>query len=139
MHLSREQILGAEDAAFEDVSVPEWAPKGAKKPDQVFVRVKALSGAERDRFEASITERKGRKTRTNLANVRARLVTLAAVDMDGKPLFAPADVEALGQRSAAALDRVFSAAMVLAGLRDEDIDELTENFTDDLNGASTTN
>lgn len=139
MHLSREQILGAEDAAFEDVSVPEWAPKGAKKPDQVFVRVKALSGAERDRFEASITERKGRKTRTNLANVRARLVTLAAVDMDGKPLFAPADVEALGQRSAAALDRVFSAAMALAGLRDEDIDELTENFTDDLNGASTTN
>lgn len=138
MHLSRDQILGAEDITFEDVAVPEWAPKAAKKPEQVFVRIKALTGAERDRFEASITERRGRKTRTNMVNVRARLVAVAAIDMDGKPLFRPADVESLGQKNAAALDRVFSAAMRLAGLRDEDMDELTENFTDDLNGDSTT-
>jgi hypothetical protein len=125
--LSREEILAASDVTTETVNVPEWG--GA-------VLVKALSGAERDRFEASVAERKGKKTRLNMTNVRARLAALAIVDEAGKPLFRPGDVEALGQKSAAGLNRVFDVAMRLAGMRDADLEELTENFPPDQSEGS---
>lgn len=102
-----------------------------------MVRVRSLSGAERDRFEASIIGENTKNKRRNLANLRARLVSLTVVDAEGKPLFRPNDVEALGKKSAAALDRVFGVAMRLAGMRDEDVDELTENFIEDQSDGST--
>lgn len=128
--LSRDDILAAPEASvtFEDVEVPEWG--GA-------VRVKALNGAERDRFEASLSELKGKKIRLKMDNVRARLVAKTVIDEQGQLLFKPQDVEVLGKKSAAALDRVFSVAQRLAGLRDEDLEELTENFTDDPSDSST--
>lgn len=117
--LNRDEILAAPDLGSQDVYVPEWGG---------WVRVRALSGAERDRFESEIAEVKGRKTQLNLANVRAKLVALAAIDENGGRLFRPSDVEALGVKSAAALDRVFDAAMRLAGMRNQDIEELMGNF-----------
>lgn len=126
--LSRDQILGAKDLITEDVDVPEWGG---------MVRVRSLSGAERDRFEASIIGENTKNKRRNLANLRARLVALTVVDAEGKPLFRPNDVEALGKKSAAALDRVFGVAMRLAGMRDEDVDELVENFIEDQSDGST--
>lgn len=121
MYLSRDDILKAQDLVTEDVDVPEWG--GA-------VRVKALSGAERDRFEASIIGENTKSKRRNLANLRARLVALAVVDEEGENIFRFSDVEALGKKSAAALDRIFDAAMRLSGMRDEDVEELAENFID---------
>lgn len=126
--LNRDDILNVADMSSEVVEVPEWG--GA-------VRVKSLTGAERDRFEASIIERAGKKTKMNMANVRARLVALTVVDEDHKRLFRFADVEALGQKSASALDRIFDVAMRLSGMRDEDVEELIENFTSDPSENST--
>jgi hypothetical protein len=125
--LTRDQIRAATDVTFEEVSVPEWGGS---------VRVKALSGAERDAYEASLTQQKGKKVRMNMQNVRARLARLACVDEAGQPIFQPSDEHWLGQKSAAALDRVFDVAMRLAGMRAEDIEELTENFTGDQSDAS---
>ena len=125
--LTREQIMATPELTTEVVEVPEWGGS---------VRVKALSGAERDKYEESLTRMKGKKLEFRLANVRARLAALAIVDEAGKPLFAEADVAALGRKSAKALDRVFAVAMQLAGLRDEDIEELTENFPDGQSGDS---
>jgi hypothetical protein len=119
--LSRDEIRVVQDAVFEEVEVPEWGGT---------VRVKALSGAERDAFESSLTEQKGKKIRMKMQNVRARMARLTCVDENGKPVFQPSDEHWLGEKSAAALDRVFDVAMKLAGMRDEDIDELTENFTE---------
>jgi len=127
--LTRDQILNAQDLDSEDVAVPEWGGT---------VRVRALSGAERDNFEASITERKGRKTRMNLANLRARLVQLCVVDQKGKSLFRRTDIDALGKKSAAALDRVFDVCRRLSGMTEEDIEEMTENFTETQGDASAT-
>lgn len=126
--LSKEQILEAEDFTFEDVEVPAWGGT---------VRVRALSGAERDHFESSIVEQRGKKTHMNMVNLRARLVALAVIDDKGRRIFSSKDVEALGRKNAAALNQVFEAAQRLAGLRDEDLDELTENFPDDPNAGST--
>lgn len=117
--LTKNEILSQSDREIEMVEVPEWG-------GVVFVR--SLSGEERDQFEASIIERNGRDVRTNLRNLRARLVVLAACDESGNPIFSPGDADALGAKSAAALDRIFSVAQRLSGLRENDVQELAENF-----------
>ncbi len=43
--LTKDDILGADDLATEDVEVPEWGG---------CVRVRALTGTERDAFEAAM-------------------------------------------------------------------------------------
>ncbi|MBX7264921.1 hypothetical protein KIF24_01870 [Micromonospora sp. Llam7] len=126
--LTRDQILAIDDSSSEDVEVPEWGGT---------VRVKGMTGAERDKFEAASIKGKGKNRDVNLANLRARLVAASVVDEDGQPLFKPYDVENLGRKSAAALGRVYDVAQRLAGLSDEDVDELTEDFPDGPSEPST--
>ena len=117
--LTREAILQAKDLPYEDVAVPEWGGK---------VRVRALTGAERDRFEASIVEQRGKAgPRLNTANIRAKLVALCCVDEQGNRLFSDEDAELLGRKSAAALNRVFEVAQRLSGLTQADMEELEKN------------
>ncbi len=122
-YLTREAILAVADVQTEEVAVPEWG--GA-------VLVKGLNGTERDRFEASMIGK-------DYENVRARLVALAVVDEEGKNIFLDKDILALGRKSGRALQRVFAAAQRLAGLLPEDIEQLTENFTDTPSADSTSN
>jgi hypothetical protein len=117
-YLTREQILNANDLPAEDVEVPEWGG---------VVRVRALTGAERDAFEAAIIKVRGKRVDFHLENARALLVAMSVVDEDGNRLFSDEDVKALGRKSAAALDRVASVAMRLSGLTQEDLEELTKN------------
>lgn len=126
--LTREQILGATDIITEVVPVPEWGGE---------VLVRSLSGAERDRFEASIVDVRGKRRSVNLLNVRARLVALAIVDESGQQVFRAGDVEALGAKSAAALSRVFDAAQRLSGLSDDDVEELKKNSRSGQSDGST--
>lgn len=117
--LTREAILQAKDLPYEDVAVPEWGG---------VVRVRALTGAERDRFEASIVEQRGKGApRLNTTNIRAKLVALTVVDENGNRIFTDDDVEALGRKSAAALNRVFEVAQRLSGLTQADMEELEKN------------
>lgn len=92
--LNRDDILAAVDLPRESVAVPEWGGT---------VMVKTLTGRERDRFELSCQG----ATRDN---IRATLAALACCDENGVPLFTPADIPALGEKSAAALDRIFDVA-----------------------------
>ena len=128
MLLTKDAILSANDLVTEDVEVPEWGGT---------VRVRAISGTERDTFEQTIVTRRGKNVQTNLANIRAKMVALCVVDESGQRLFNDSDVAALGKKSAAALDRVFTVAQRLAGLTDEDVDELAENLESGQNAAST--
>jgi hypothetical protein len=112
-YLTRDEILTVQDRQFEDVEVPEWGGT---------VRLRGLTGQERDRLEASVISKQGKVT--NLTNFRARLCALAIVDEDGERIFSDADVAALGIKSAAALERVFMAAQRLSGLSDDDVAEL---------------
>ena len=123
MLLSRDAILEAKDLQHEDVYVEEWG--GA-------VRVRSLTGTERDAFEASVVEQRGKNTKMNLRNIRAKLVALTVVDDEGNRLFSDADAKLLGQKSASALDKIFEVAQRLSGLRDEDVEELAKNSDDDL-------
>lgn len=119
-------ILAAQDLPVEELEVPEWG---------CWVRIKTLTAAERDAFEAEIVQRNGRDTRMNLRNMRAKLVAATVVDEENRQLFTLGDVEALGQKSAKALDRIFAKAQELAGLREADVKELAENFDGTLAGA----
>jgi hypothetical protein len=129
MLLSREQILGAEDRKSEDVEVPEWGGT---------VRVRALSGTERDAYEAGIVQIKGDGThKLTLANARARLVSLSVVDGEGKRLFTEADIAKLGDKSATALVRVFDVALHLSGLSNDDVEGMVEGFGNAPSDGST--
>lgn len=120
--LTREAILAtAGQVVTETVPVPEWGGD---------VLVKAMNGAERDRFEESLVAGDGKrnKGKPNVRNVRARLVAATVVDEKGSLMFTPGDVEQLGKTSAAALDRVFDAARRLSGMTERDVEELEENL-----------
>lgn len=126
--LSKEAIFAQNDRKYEDVAVPEWGGT---------VRVRSLSGEERDAYEASMVHQVGNKAKANLRNMRAKLVALSAVKEDGSPMFDQGDVMRLGQANAAALDKLFAAAQRLSGLDDDDVKELEEGFGSAPNGAST--
>ncbi|MFQ5626657.1 MAG: hypothetical protein ACE5FM_08405 [Methyloligellaceae bacterium] len=116
--LTEAEILGADDLKRELVSVPEWG-------GHVYVRT--MTGSERDQFETDVSSRNSRSASANMRNIRAKLCALVMVDADGKCIVSPAKVEALGGKSAAALDRVFTVAMRLNGLSGEDVEELAGN------------
>ena len=129
-YLSRDAILQREDIKTEDVDVPEWGGT---------VRVRGMSGVERDKFEAGLIEqpeangkrrRKQAATQTNMANVRAKMCAWCIVDEHGARLFSDADVAELGAKSASALDRIYTVASDLSGYTDEDVEEIAEKMID---------
>jgi hypothetical protein len=127
--LSRDAVLGADDRKTEDVPVPEW---------NGTVRVRALSGTERDAYEAGIVQLRGDGSKVvNLKNLRGRLVSLSCVDEDGARIFTDEDAIALGDKSAAALERVFDVARRLSGLSEDDVKELAEGFESAPSAGST--
>jgi hypothetical protein len=119
--LDRDEILDYEDIETHVVPVPEWGKKAA-------VRLKVLSAAERDAFEASTVTVKGGKQKPNLANLRARLVARCMVDAKGERVFQSGDVARLGNKSSKALDRLFAKCQEINGFSDKDIEDLTEDF-----------
>lgn len=118
MLLSRDAILAAEDRPTEDVDVPEWGGT---------VRLRALSGAERDAFETSMLDQRGKPTAARLQNFRARLLAASIVGEDGQRLFTDKDVATLGAKSGAVIDRLFERARRLSGMAREDVDALAGN------------
>ena len=127
MKLGREDILKAEDRATEEVECPEWGGT---------VTVRGLTGKERDEFEASIMVRRGKRMVPDTGNIRAKLVMWCCLDADGAQMFSHADLEALGGKSAAPIDRVYEVAARLSGLSDEDVEELTQDFGKAAGAAS---
>lgn len=120
--LTRQEILSIRDIRTETVFVPEWG--GA-------VKIKAMTGKERDAWEAALFQIDGKDVKMNKENLRAKLVALTVVDEAGQRLFTEADVEALGSKSASALDRVYQASQKLSGLTPDDIKEMEKNLETD--------
>lgn len=116
--LSKAQILAAKDLDSEIVKVPEWGGD---------VKVRTMTGVERDSFESSIFETKGTDTKQNLTNLRAKLVGRVLVDDEGNRLFTDREIEELGKKSARALDKVFKVAQRLNGIGGDAVEELTKN------------
>lgn len=119
MTLTKEQILAADDIPIREVEVPEWGGT---------VRMRGLTGSERDAYESSLFQQRGEKRILRMENVRARLVARCIVDDEGNRLFSDEEVKALGGKSGKVLDRLFDEARKLSGLTAEDVEELAEGF-----------
>jgi hypothetical protein len=127
-YLGRDAILKASALKTEDVPVPEWGGS---------VLVRELRGRERDEWEGSLAVQRGQQMVPDTANMRAKLVAHSIVDADGEPLFTQRDVAALGELSAAALDRVFEVASRLSGLASAAVEEKAKNSGTARKGGST--
>lgn len=109
--LGRDAILAAEDLPHVDVAVPEWGGT---------VRVRAMTGAERDAFSEQLRDAEGKQ-------YPIRLVAACAVDEAGKKIFWPQDVAELERKSAVALDRVATAAQRLNGVGQAAVEAAEKN------------
>jgi hypothetical protein len=119
-YLTRDAILAATALKTEEVDVSDTVWGGV-------VLVRELRGRERDEWEASLAVQHGKQMVPDVANMRAKLVARSVVGEDGEPLFSQQDVNALGELSAAALDRVFEVAARLSGLNEKDLEEMQGN------------
>jgi len=98
--------------------VPEWG-------GSVFVR--GMTGAERSRFEQSITKIQGKNVSVNLDNVPVRITIMCTVDEQGQRLFGDDDMAELNAKSASALNRIMEVAMRLSGLSGAEIEAISKN------------
>jgi hypothetical protein len=118
MALNRDQILAANDAKRKLVAMPEWGGD---------VWVATMTGTARDRWEQGLLIRRNGVSEPNMENMRARLVAATVVDDDGNRLFTEADIEHLGKKSAAALERLCKVAQALNGIGEAELEELSGN------------
>ena len=116
MALDRGFLQSLPAAKPEVVTVPEWA--GA-------VRLRALSGTERDAVMTSLPENAPGKV--DMRQYRARLVAACAVDDADAPLLTVDEALGLDETQASALLRLFNAATRINGLRPEDAEAAKGN------------
>lgn len=128
--LSRDDIFGMDDIPFEEVVIPEW------KNGTVFVC--GLTAAGKNAYEASLVEIKGNSRKVRLENAAAKLVIRTACDRNRKLLFTEADIERLGTKSAAAVERLVKVAQRLSAMGQEDVEALVKNSEAAQSGDSPT-
>lgn len=117
--LTKDAILTAQDFQVERVNVPEWGGEVCLRP---------LSCREVERFQDELTERRRDDGRFELTDLRASLLSKAICDESGVPLFTAEDVEALGKKNNAVMDRLFAMAREISGMDDavEDTEKNSE-------------
>ena len=126
--LSKSDILESADLRVAIVEVPEWGGS---------VRVRSLTGTERDAFESTLVRLIDGKRVPDLENLRAKLLAATIVDERDQQLFTVSDLSALGRKSAVALDRVFVAAQRLNGLQADAVEESVKNSVPGPSDGST--
>ena len=97
------------------VQVPELG-------EDAEVYVTKFNARQRNRFEEIATGGKLGGV-VNLRNVSAKIVVLACVDEDGKPLFSDADEEEIGGYDWEAVQRIVNAAFRLNGIATNAVEE----------------
>jgi hypothetical protein len=106
----------AEQFKSEEVYVPEFG-------DTVIVR--QLTVRQWEKYQASLLDMRGDKPKPKVDSIRVPLVALSAVDEAGNQLFTEAE---LARFPASPVDRLYDVAIRLNKMRNEDAEELAENF-----------
>ena len=138
VHLTRDAILAKDDIQIEELEVPQWGG---------IVRVRGMSGTERDAFEkarsreipsGSRAARRAGNTTTELIreNIRAHLVAWCVIDDSGNRVFSDDDIPSLNAKSGAALERIVEVAMRLSGMGDDDVEDLAQEMIENENPSS---
>lgn len=117
--LSKDEIFGMDDIPMEEVVVPEW--KNRK------VLICGLTAAGKNAYQASLLEIKGSSRRVRMENALAKLLVRTIVNRQRQPIFTETDIERLGSKSAAALERLATVANRLSGMDEKENAELVKN------------
>lgn len=126
--LSRSDILGCDDMRSQTLEIPEWGGS---------VRIRSLTGAEREAFEANLYRLVDGRRELELENFRAKLAAACIVDEEDRQIFSAADVLALAKKSSVALARIFNAAEALNGMHADAVAGAQKNSASGPTGAST--
>lgn len=110
--LNKSAILGASDLPHEDVPVPAWGGS---------VRVRTLTGAERDEFREVIKDQNG------VGRFSAALLAFTLIDEAGSRLFQIEEVEALLAKRASVLDVPATVAARINGLGADAVADAVKN------------
>jgi hypothetical protein len=105
--LTKDAILAARDFDVVRIDVPEWGGEVCLRP---------LSCREVERFQDELASRRINDDRFKLVDLRASLLAKAICDEDGRPIFTDTDMEALGEKNNAVMDRLFSKAREISGI-----------------------
>jgi hypothetical protein len=108
MILSKQQILEAQDLRRETITVPEWGGD---------VIVKTMTGTERNDWQRSLM---GSDGEPDLSGAMPKLLARCLVDEHGARLFEEFDLQALGEKSGAVIERLINVAQRLNGLGREE-------------------
>jgi hypothetical protein len=122
--LNKSAILLAEDLKHEDVEVPAWGGT---------VRVRVMTGTERDEFRASIASDDGG---VPVGKFAAALLVATCIDENGARLFTMEDMDQLAEKSAASLDGPAVVAMRLNGLGGSAVQDAVKNSVSDQSDDS---
>ena len=117
MKLTKEQILKANDLIIREVDVPEWGGS---------IRMRTLSGKDRDSFEEVIQKRK-KGQMLELRGLKAMLLSLTVIEEDGCPMFSEGDLEKLNDKSSKVINDLFEVATKMNGIGEEAVEELRKN------------
>lgn len=121
MALSKKAILGVPDFKTEKVAVPEWG-------GDVYLRT--ITGIERDAFEECYSEQK-------MKAFRVRFLVLTLCDESGERLFQDNEMEDLGKKSSAVINRLFEKAWALNAFTNEAVESLGNGSPSGQSGGST--
>lgn len=125
--ITGEEFLAADDTIYAVVDLSDLPGYSGKS-----IRVRSLTGKERDRYDQSITvQHGGGKVSVNMLNARAKIVALASINAEGERLFTDKQAQDLGDRNAKALGRIFDEVAKISGMSDEAPEEAKEDFTQD--------
>lgn len=138
--------LDALELKTQVVDVPAWStPDQLARGEVVQVKIRELTGSERDNYEAGMLTIKA-KGRTvdrslNLQNARARLCAFVMIDDKGDRLYRDNEIHLLGKLPAAGLDTIYDAATRLSGITEdekEQLEGLAQDFTQAVTNGSGT-
>jgi phage-related tail fiber protein len=112
--LTKSAILDADDLKHEDVDVPQWGGT---------VRVRTMTGAERDEFRNSVNAEGG----VGVGRFAVALLAATLIDESGARLFTMDDIDQLAEKSATSIDKPAAMAMRLNGLGGAAVEESVKN------------
>lgn len=113
----REQILNANDIKSEIVPIAAWGG--------VEIEIRGLTGRQREEVVAAARREDGTVDDTK---VTVPLIIASAFDPETKKaLFTPADLDALREKNAQALDDVAKVALRLSGMSQQAAESIRKN------------
>lgn len=97
--MNGEEILALDDRPMETVKVPEWN-------DEV-IHIRVMGAVERAKHETSLIESKDLTLDEKMIKIKVNAVLLCACDAEGNRLFSDDQFDALAEKNADAIDRLY--------------------------------